>query len=509
MITLTLAALSLVAPTSAEAATAPPAPACFQQDTDPEYEKKIADAGNDVAKLWAVHEWCKERELRDLSKQTLQKIIAIDPNHEEARKALGHRLYDGKWFESYSALSKYRKEEEARMAEKGLVRFNDGWAAAAEVPYLRMGWVKDDGGVWVHPSVIDQRKQEADLKSKGYVQQGLTWISPEEQKEAAVLAKPAEGKWKCGEEWKPLEEANTYHAQLLQWWEQPGEAFIVLTTLPRASQGANYPLEWAGFWADKCQPDLQRLVGIVPHEKPSVLVLDSLEQYNRLAQGDPNAGIPPSEVSGASSVHYAHFADALLDTRMQPPLWRGMGVCYWDYDDPKVGPWGPYAVRHAAGLSYMAAVDPSWDTVSQAVANPSNMQLGSFWTEKKLPRWMHYGAASYCERFMQDPHAKDGDPWVFRAFALQQLRSAGPLDPLDTIYTVALDPNDADGSQRHIHEAGLLVSFILDGNCAPVSAAHDALKKAFASGGSTAEAVQGLQKALADNIEALNKFAGY
>jgi DNA-binding transcriptional ArsR family regulator len=61
MITLTLAALSLVAPTSAEAATAPPAPACFQQDTDPEYEKKIADAGNDVAKLWAAYKDSHER----------------------------------------------------------------------------------------------------------------------------------------------------------------------------------------------------------------------------------------------------------------------------------------------------------------------------------------------------------------------------------------------------------------------------------------------------------------
>jgi len=507
MITLTLAALSLVAPTSPEAATAPPVPAAFRQDTDPEYEKKIAEAGNDVAKLWAVHEWCKERELRDLSKQTLQKIIAIDPNHEEARKALGHRLYDGKWFESYSALSKYRKEEEARMLEKGLVRFNDGWAAAAEVPYLRMGWVKDDKGAWAHPAILEQRKQEADLKSKGYVQQGLTWISPDEQKQAALPANAAEGKWKCGEEWLPLEQANTYHAQLLKWWEQPGETFITLSTLPRGAKGDG-KLEWAAYWAEQCRPDLQRLVGVTPAEKPSLLVLDSLEQYNKLAQGDPNSGIPPSEVSGASSVHYAHFADALLDTRLQPPLWRGMGVCYWDYRDPTLSRWGEYAVRHAAALSYLGAVDPSWDTISQAVANPTNMQLGSFWTEKKLPRWMHYGAASYCERFLPNPD-KGGDAWMYRSFALQQLRSAGPLDPLESIYTVALDPNDAETSQRHIHEAGLLVSFILDGNCAPVSAAHEALKKAFASGGSTAETVQGLQKALADNTAALNKYAGY
>jgi hypothetical protein len=187
-----------------------------------------------------------------------------------------------------------------------------------------------------------------------------------------------------------------------------------------------------------------------------------------------------------------------------------MGVCYWDFDDPKLNPWGPYAVRHAAALSYLAAVDPSWETVSQAVANPTALQIGPFWAEKRLPRWLHYGAASYCERFMKDPlTAEKGDPWVYRAFALQQLRAAGPLDPFEQIFPVNLDANDASGSERRIHEAGLLVSFILDGNCAPVSAAHQELKTAFASGGSTAEAVDKLQKAIVDNAEALNKHAGY
>lgn len=505
MISTSLALLALLAPpTATTAASAPsPAPLTPLQDTDPEYEKKLAEAGNDVAKLWAVHEWCKERELRDLSKQTLQKIIALDANHEEARKALGHRLYDGQWFESYSALSKYRREEETRMAEKGLVRFNDTWAPAAEVPYLRMGWTKDASGTWSHPSVQEQRTQEADLKGKGWVQQDQTWISPEEQ------AKVNEGLFKCGEEWLPLEQANAYHAQLMRWWELPSEHFVTLTTLPRSPK-KDGPAEWAAWWAELSYPELMRAVGVAPKEKTHLIVVDSLDQYNKLASGDQALGVPTTEVSGASSVHFAYFADALYDPRVQPPLWRGMGVCYFDYDDDGLRHWGQYAVRHAAALSFLEAVDPSWEAVSQAVANPTNIQVPAFWGEKRLPRWMHYGIASYCERFSKDPAPPEGgDPWVFRAFALQQLRAAGALDPFDLIFAVNLDPNDSTGSERHIHEAGLLVSFMLDGNCEPVAKAHAELKKVFAAGGSTAEAVQALQKAIIDNEAALKTFAGY
>jgi hypothetical protein len=62
---------------------------------------------------------------------------------------------------------------------------------------------------------------------------------------------------------------------------------------------------------------------------------------------------------------------------------------------------------------------------------------------------------------------------------------------------------------RRIHEAGLLVSFLLDGDCEPVSAAHEALKQAFAAGEDTAEQVQALQQALVDHLDELKAYAKY
>ena len=44
---------------------------------------------------------------------------------------------------------------------------------------------------------------------------------------------------------------------------------------------------------------------------------------------------------------------------------RGAGVCYWDTLTESLAPYGQHAVRHAAAQSYVEAIDPSWNAVSQ------------------------------------------------------------------------------------------------------------------------------------------------
>jgi hypothetical protein len=69
--------------------------------------------------------------------------------------------------------------------------------------------------------------------------------------------------------------------------------------------------------------------------------------------------------------------------------------------------------------------------------------------------------------------------------------------------------NDPGGSARRIQEAGLLVSFRLDGNCAPVTAAHAAFRTALMSGAGQAEAAAALQQALGEHTAELKAYAGY
>jgi hypothetical protein len=485
-------------PQDAKPAAQEPKPA---EEPNPEYDAKLAEAGKDPAKLWAVHEWCLTAERRDLSKATLLKLIEVEPDHAEARKQLGHREYDGKWFESYSALSKYRREEDKRMLEeKGVVRFNDGWARPEDIPYLRMGWTKDEAtGLWLDPHAAAAVELETRRTANGWKRQDNTWVSPDEFE---FLEKDL---WKCGEQWLELDKANEYHSQLYQWWEWPGERFVAMGTVPREN------MEWARWWADGCYPELVRVLGLEPKRKPSFLVLKDLAQYNSFAAGDQNLGLPATEISGSSSVHFAYFAEAFIDGRVQPPVYRGQGVAFWDVDDEKLRGWGQYAVRHAAAHSYMEAIDPSWETISQAFANPGNLQLNTFWAEKKIPRWLRYGVAAYCERYVRDPSVAAGaeGQWAIRDWAIGQVRGGGELDPLEVIFALNIDANDPAGSARRIQEAGLLVSFMIDGNCAPVTAAHQAFRAALMAGKEQAETAQALQKALAEHTAELKKYAGY
>ena len=57
-------------------------------------------------------------------------------------------------------------------------------------------------------------------------------------------------------------------------------------------------------------------------------------------------------------------------------------------------------------------------------------------------------------------------------------------------------------------EAGLLVAFLVDGDCAPVSAEHAAFKKALAAGRVEGQRVTALTEVLRAHWTELRAFAG-
>ena len=50
---------------------------------------------------------------------------------------------------------------------------------------------------------------------------------------AAEKANLEKNLWKCGDQWLPIADADTYHSELLQWWRIPYERFILQTTCDR------------------------------------------------------------------------------------------------------------------------------------------------------------------------------------------------------------------------------------------------------------------------------------
>lgn len=497
-----------------------PSPSCllagvpprFQEAADAEADAKIAEAGTDVAKLLELAKAFATGGKDDAAKKTYKKIVELDPKHEEAHKALRHHFYDSKWFESYAELSKYRREETAKMKEKGLARWKDQWVPEADVPYLNMGWVKDDKGKWQNPVEVARTKQIAEWKAAGhsYRKDDSSWIAP------ADMAKWEQLQWKCGDQWLDTAKADEFHSQIGQWWQLEGEHFSVWSTCDWSS--ANQ----ARWHADKIYPDMIRLFGIHTNhdKKPHFVVLNGLDQYNQAAGGQPPL-LPETE--GISSLHGAYFADAFVtgDPAANQFEYLGCGVSYWDRKDEKLNPWGPFWLRWAAAQSYCEAIDPSWLAISEAIAAAASgggPGQSNFWGEKKIPRWMRYGAASYAERFLKDPNLQaGGDPWALREFAFAELKKGGNLHKIEDIFAFTLSLEDIEGSSRLYHEAGLVVSFLLDGSDGDkkIQEKHAAFKVALANSLSgkakpkeLLDAVEGLQKELAKNEKDIKKFAG-
>lgn len=489
---------------------APPTAWCppVVQEAD-EFENRLAKAGENAAALWDLHKWCKEQGKIMQARECLKKIVEIDPDHAEARKSLGHHEYDGKWFKSYYELSEYKRAEETRMLEEhGLVRFNDEWVPAEDEPYLRMGMVKEaETGTWITKRELEKRAMEAKYREEGWVQQpDMTWVPPDEQENWA------KGLVKCGDQWLDEAAADEYHSELGRWWTYPSEKgyFHIWST-------TSYQVtRWAAWYADQTYPNLKRAYGLAPQKPPVVVVLRTQDQYNKFAQGDQALGLPPTEVQGFSSLHYSFFAESWL-VPMQPPEYLGTGVALWNTNSSErdanglPDPFGNHAVKHAAALAYAEAIDPSLKTVSRALSTPSQQgfPFQAFWSEKAIPLWFRVGVAAYCERYARDPHAKVDEgysPWWARDWSLDNIRRNGGPKPFDQIFAMQLNANDIAGSSMLINQAGMLVSFVLDGKCAPVTQAHEALKAALRDGLDTAEADQALRQAIAENEEAFHLF---
>ena len=477
-------------------------PVTVLQD-DAEVESAIQAAGENIAKLMKLATRYSDTSNSAAADKVYRRVIELDPDHKAARTGLRHQHYDDQWFESFVALAKYKRKEAARMKSKGLALHSDQWVPIDDIPFLKMGWDKDTSGVWVDPVEAARAKEVAVLESEGcqFRADDNSWVAPDEFENWTNLL------WKCGDDWLGLEEADKYHSKVGQQWELMGEHFVTWTT---AAWGTGNLARWH---ADQTHAHLLKIFGVEPKDKPHFFVVPSLAAYNDAAGGASTH--PDSE--GYSSLHGAYYSDICFDTEVEPQRFIGMGVSYWDRSDEALGPWGPFWARWAAAQSYMDAIDRSWHTIGDWVSDgPRGNQAvfgPAFWKEKRIPRWLRYGSASYVERYLPNPEAAaDADPWGLRAFAFAELKKTGGLRPLAEVFAFGLTQDDLPGSSRLYHEAGLLVAFIMDGAAddAALGEAHQAFKTALTSGSKeeALSAVKTLEAALLTKDKEIRAFAG-
>jgi hypothetical protein len=457
-----------------------------------EYEQRRKAAGDDTGKLWDLYLWCKQKKIDKEGRSTLRQILKLEPDHKEANEALGNVSYDGKWFPSQKKIDEYKKEQEQKQAkEKGLVKYKNDWVPAADLPFLEKGLVKNEKGEWVDA--------EAEKKiQEGWVKQDMEWIAPTDK---SHLEK---SEWKCGDDWLTLEKANQYHSDPEHWWRIPGEHFALYTTCDRevAIEKVKKNLELA--WVD-----LARIYGQEPRSPVIVVILRDQDQYGKYAAGDQDASVPPTESHGLSSVHYAFFADVGFDATTSEFL--GAGVSYWDASTDVGNIFGVHSVRHALGQSFAEALDPSPKALEK-LRKSQRPDMKGFWAEKRIPAWFRWGAATYAERYFIDTLVKTGgnSHWA-RDWSVTNIVSRGGLRPLKEIFQCDITNEGGDDSQKLINEEGLVMAFVVDGNCAPVKDKYKALQGAMKEG-KDAKAIASLASALQAEVEKheadLRKFAG-
>ncbi len=95
--------------------------------TQLEYEEIAPKYPDTVEGQWQISQWCLEHKLVAERQPHLQRLIELEPNHKEARGALGYSFIDGRWIRPNDL-----------MKEKGLVLYKGKWILPQEVEMLEL-----------------------------------------------------------------------------------------------------------------------------------------------------------------------------------------------------------------------------------------------------------------------------------------------------------------------------------------------------------------------------------
>ena len=454
--------------------------------TDDAFDERLEAAGDDPKKLWDLVIWCEDTEREKEARSVLRRLIRAEPDHLEARKRLGHLRYDGQWFTTEKKLEQYKAKEEERLAkERGYVKYKRQWVDPDDIPFLEQGLVRGPDGQWWTED--DLEKHEA-----GWSRQDLVWVSPDE------LDKVEEGLWRCGEDWLELDAADRFHARLETPWRIPSDHLVLRATCKRETASA------AIEQMERAFPDLVRLFGRAPAAPVEVFLASSGGELGALC-AEGGGRVPPVETRGVIESMEAVFAESWYDPEAE--AWRGVGASWWDPSEANGDKFGVHRARFALGLSFVDAIDPSPKAVAKLLKKegPHEGYADSYYAEKALPAWLRWGAAVYASRYYLDQAA---DPTWVRQWSIDNLKRRGGLPSfLREIFEMEMTGREPDA--RATLAAGLLVAFILDGDCPPVRAAHAELKAALRGGEDLGKVLGKLREAIEEHEKELRAFAGF
>lgn len=92
-----------------------------QRPAETEYQRIRFRYADTVEGQWALAEWCREHELTRERQQHLRRIVELEPDHEKARRGLGHSRINGQW-----------TTQEEFMRKQGMEYYKGQWVTPQE-----------------------------------------------------------------------------------------------------------------------------------------------------------------------------------------------------------------------------------------------------------------------------------------------------------------------------------------------------------------------------------------
>ncbi len=109
-----------------------------QSPAELEYERIRPTYPDTIDGQWKLAQWCLEHSLSKQRQPHLERVLVLDPNHKEARLALGYRFLEGRWI-----------RQDDYMKEQGYVKYKGSWKLPQEIELIEQRKKQDEAErVW-------------------------------------------------------------------------------------------------------------------------------------------------------------------------------------------------------------------------------------------------------------------------------------------------------------------------------------------------------------------------
>ena len=159
----------------------------------------------DATGLFQLAVWAKQNGLKKDWRPTLKLVLKINKNHEEANRAMGNVLLEGKWVSAKDAQRLRQRALEADYKARGWKRKGGKFVSPAEFSRHEGGWVEHDGH-WV------DKKLFARIRSNKLKWFEGRWVGPKSLKKMRSGLRLLENRW------LPIEDLNDMHSSMENPW---------------------------------------------------------------------------------------------------------------------------------------------------------------------------------------------------------------------------------------------------------------------------------------------------